>query len=259
MRSRYTDRQTLEMLAMACAGRRNVTMVEALQQAGVNAVGLAGVDGAVLRGPRKTAITVVEDGRRRVIRDDLSGKVTEVNTHLLHLLIAGGYLPVLCPPALSTEGQAMNIDGDRAAAAVASALHAEVLVLLTDVPGLLRDRTDPTSVVPSIDPPEMEQAMKLASGGMKKKLLGAQEAITGGVLQVILGLGRGANPVRQALAGHGTRVAAPADDARSVVAVDLSAQPDLAPISLTEEQVSHPVSADDLPAMAAGAREGRRG
>ena len=208
MRSRYTDRATVEMLAMACAGRRNVAMVEALQRAGVNAVGLAGVDGAVLRGPRKAAITIVEDGKRRVIRDDLSGKVTEVNTHLLQLLLAGGYLPVLCPPALSTEGEAINIDGDRAAAAVASALHAEALVLLTDVPGLLRDRADLESVVPDLALSEMEEAMQLAGGGMKKKLLGAQEAVTGGVSQVMLSLGRGPEPLRRALAGHGTRILA---------------------------------------------------
>jgi acetylglutamate/LysW-gamma-L-alpha-aminoadipate kinase len=206
MRSRYTDRPTVEMLDMACAGRRNVSMVEALQRAGVNAVGLAGVDGAVLRGPRKAAITIVEDGKRRVIRDDLSGKVTEVNTHLLHLLLAGGYLPVLCPPALSTEGEAINIDGDRAAAAVAGALQAEALILLTDVPGLLRDREDPGSVITEIELSKMEEAMKLASGGMKKKLLGAQEAVVAGVGQVMLSLGRGPQPLRRALAGHGTRI-----------------------------------------------------
>lgn len=208
MRSRYTDRRTLELLAMACAGRRNVTLVEALQQAGVQAVGLAGVDGAVLRGPRKTAITVVEDGRRRVIRDDLSGKVTEVNTHLLHLLLAGGYLPVLCPPALSTEGQAINIDGDRAAAAVASALKAETLVLLTDVPGLLRDRDDPATLVERLSVTEVDEAMSLAGGGMRKKLLGAQEAIHGGVSRAGLALGRGPEPIRRALAGGGTWIEA---------------------------------------------------
>ncbi|HVA90594.1 MAG TPA: [LysW]-aminoadipate kinase [Chloroflexota bacterium] len=208
MRSRYTDRRTLEMLAMACAGRRNVTLVEALQQAGVNAVGLAGVDGAVLRGPRKTAITVVEAGRRRVIRDDLSGKVTEVNTHLLHLLLAGGYLPVLCPPALSTEGQAINIDGDRAAAAVAGALGAETLVLLTDVPGLLRDRNDPSTVIERLSATEVDGAMGLATGGMRKKVLGAQEAIAGGVGRAVLALGRGPEPLRRALAGGGTWIEA---------------------------------------------------
>jgi acetylglutamate/LysW-gamma-L-alpha-aminoadipate kinase len=210
MTSRYTDRQTLEILAMACAGRRNVNLVEALQQRGVNAVGLSGVDGGLLRGPRKATITAVEphpsgQGERRVVlRDDHTGKVTHVNTHLLHLLLAGGYLPVLSPPAISEQHEAMNIDGDRAAAAVASALDAEDLVILSDVPGLLRDRADPSSVVPVVPADEMEQAMSYAHGSMRKKLLGAREALDGGVRRVVLALGRGAAPVRRALAGGGT-------------------------------------------------------
>ncbi len=206
MTSRYTDRATLEILAMACAGRRNVNLVEALQQRGVNAVGLSGVDGGVLRGPRKAAITVVEGDRRMVLRDDHTGKVTEVNTHLLHLLLAGGYLPVLCPPALSTENEAINIDADRAAAAVASALGADRLVILSDVPGLLRDRTDLTSVVERVTRQSMDDAMQLAAGSMRKKLLGAREAIDGGVGRVVLALGRGLEPIRRALAGAGTLI-----------------------------------------------------
>ena len=210
MTSRYTDRETLEILAMACAGRRNVTLIEALQQRGVNAVGLAGVDGGLLRGPRKSAITAVEpnatgDGERRVVlRDDHTGKVTRVNTHLLHLLLAGGYLPVLCPPALSDNNEAMNIDGDRAAAAVASALDADQLVILSDVPGLLRDRADLESVIPVVAPEEMDLAMSFAQGSMRKKLLGAREAVDGGVGRVVLGLGRGDAPVQRAMSGSGT-------------------------------------------------------
>ncbi|HWE60894.1 MAG TPA: [LysW]-aminoadipate kinase [Chloroflexota bacterium] len=210
MTSRYTDRDTLEILAMACAGRRNVTLVEALQQRGVNAVGLAGVDGAVLRGQRKATITAVEphpsgEGERRIVlRDDHTGKVTHVNTHLLHLLLAGGYLPVLCPPAISEQHEAINIDGDRAAAAVAAALDAEDLVILSDVPGLLRDRFDHQTLVPLIPADTLEQAMTLAQGSMRKKLLGAREALDGGVGRVILGLGRGEAPVQRALTGQGT-------------------------------------------------------
>lgn len=210
MTSRYTDRQTLEILAMACAGRRNVNLVEALQRRGVNAVGLSGVDGGLLRGPRKATITAVEphpsgQGERRIVlRDDHTGKVTHVNTHLLHLLLAGGYLPVLCPPAISEQHEAMNIDGDRAAAAVAAALDAEDLVILSDVPGLLRDRLDPASLVPAVAAEEMDQAMALAQGSMRKKLLGAREALDGGVGRVVLGIGCGAEPVQAALGGRGT-------------------------------------------------------
>jgi len=139
-----------------------------------------------------------------VLRDDHTGKVTRVNTHLLHLLLAGGYLPVLCPPAISENNEAMNIDGDRAAAAIAAALGAECLVILSDVPGLLRDRHDLSTAIPSVRPEEMEAATGYAQGGMRKKLLGAREALDGGVPRVVLALGRGETPVGSALIGHGT-------------------------------------------------------
>ncbi|MDB5075904.1 MAG: acetylglutamate kinase, partial [Chloroflexi bacterium] len=206
MTSRYTDRETIEILAMACAGRRNTNMVESLQRLGVPAVGLSGVDGGVLRGPRKSTVTVVEGEKRMVLRDDHTGKVTSVNTHLLHLLLAGGYLPVLCPPALSLDNEAMNIDGDRAAAAVAVALEATDLVILTDVPGLLRDRHDTTTLVTDVTIASFDAAMQYAHGSMKKKLLGAREGIEGGVSRVILASGTGTSPIRHALEGNGTVV-----------------------------------------------------
>lgn len=206
MTSRFTDRETAEIMAMACAGRRNVTMVEALQRRGVQALGLAGVDGAVLRGPRKDTVTVVQGEKRVILRDNHTGTVTEVNTQLLRLLLDAGYLPVLCPPAISTDNQLMNIDGDRAAAAVASAMAAAVLVMLSDVPGLLRDVRDSSSLVQYVTPDTFDDAMSLAHGSMKKKLHGAREAVENGVERVILAVGRGPAPVREALAGHGTVV-----------------------------------------------------
>ena len=206
MTSRYTDRETAEILAMACAGRRNVTMVEGLQRRGVQALGLAGVDGAVLRGPRKASVTILQGEKRVILRDNHTGTVTDVNTRLLHLLLDAGYLPVLCPPAISTDNELMNIDGDRAAAAVGTAMHAASLVILSDVPGLLRDVADPSSLVGEITEGTFEEAMSLAHGSMKKKLLGAREAAESGVDRVILAQGRGSAPVQDALAGRGTVV-----------------------------------------------------
>lgn len=210
MTSRYTDRETIEIMAMACAGRRNMAIVEALQRRGVRAIGLSGVDGGLLQGPRKATVTVVEAERRVVLRDNLSGKVTQVNTHLLHLLLAGGYLPVISPPALSFDGETINVDGDRAAAAVASALDAEALVLLTDVPGLLRDRANLASVVDSVPFEAIDDAMALAHGSMKKKIMGAREAVAAGVQRAILAPGHGPAPLQRALRGCGTTLYGPA-------------------------------------------------
>jgi [amino group carrier protein]-L-2-aminoadipate 6-kinase len=209
MTSRHSDRETVEILAMACAGRRNTTIVEGLYRRNVPAVGLSGADGAVLSGTRKAAVTVIEGEKRVIVRDNYTGTVDQVNTDLLQMLLATGYLPVLCPPALSHEHELINIDGDRAAAAVAAALCASDLVLLSDVRGLLRDLGDPQSVVPEVWPDTFDQCMKLAKGSMKKKLFGAREAVNAGVGRAILARGQGAAPLREALAGQGTIVHGP--------------------------------------------------
>ncbi|MBE3568485.1 MAG: [LysW]-aminoadipate kinase [Thermogemmatispora sp.] len=205
MTSRYTDAQTLRIYAMAVAGQINTELVALLQRCGVNAVGLAGVDGQLLRARRKTALrAVMPDGRVRVVRDDYSGQIEQVNAPLLRLLLEAGYTPVVAPLALGLEGERLNVDGDRVAAAVAAALGAETLAILTNVPGLLRDLADPRSVVPTIVAHELERYLSYAQGRMRKKLLGAQEALAGGVRRVCIGSGS----LAAVLAGAGTVIAA---------------------------------------------------
>jgi acetylglutamate/LysW-gamma-L-alpha-aminoadipate kinase len=204
--SRYTDRETRDIFAMVYAGKVQTGIVERLQMQGVKAVGLSGIDGRVLEGPRKESIRVVENGKRLVLHGDYTGKVERVNTELLTLLLEAGYLPVLCPLASSYEGEAINVDGDRAAAVVAAALGAETLVILSNVPGLLARWPDEASLVRHIAPPELEAAMEMAQGRMKKKVMGAQEALQGGVRRVVLGDARLAHPISVALEGTGTVV-----------------------------------------------------
>lgn len=202
--SRYTDRETLEIFAMVVAGRVNKLLVERLQGLGVNAVGLSGPDGRLLTGRRKPALKIVEDGKRKVLRGEWSGVIQQVNVSLLRLLLDQGYTPAIAPLAISHEGEMVNVDGDRVAAAVAVALGAETLVLLSNVPGLLRDFPDKGSLIRSIGRGEVENYFPYAQGRMKKKLLGAREALEGGVDRVILGDGQIEAPVSQALAGRGT-------------------------------------------------------
>ena len=202
--SRYTDRETLEIFAMVVAGRVNKLLVERLQGLGVNAVGLSGPDGRLLAGRRKSALKIVENGKRKVLRGEWSGVIQQVNVSLLRLLLDHGYTPVIAPLAISHQGEMVNVDGDRAAAAVAAALQAETLVLLSNVPGLLRDFPDESSLIRTIGHEEVETHFPYAQGRMKKKLLGAKEALAGGVGRVILGDGRIESPISQALAGKGT-------------------------------------------------------
>lgn len=202
--SRYTDAETLDIFAMAIAGKMNTRIVERLIRRGVNAVGLSGIDGRLLEGPRKATVRAVENGRQVLVRDDYTGKVEKVNAGLLRLLLDAGYTPVVCPPACSTDGEAINVDGDRAAAMIAAAVGAKQLIILSNVPGLLRSFPDESTLIPHIRYAELEQALSFAEGRMKKKVLGASEAISGGVEQVIFADGRSAGCVRAAMAGKGT-------------------------------------------------------
>lgn len=204
MESRYTDRETLEIFEMAYAGKVNKGIVERLQKLGVNAVGLSGVDGRLLEGKRKDTIKILENGKMKVLRDDYTGRVERANTHLIYLLLNNGYLPVITPPAISFEGDAINVDGDRAAAVLAEALKADTLLLLSNVPGLLRNVHDPSTLIPSVDQGEIDEVMEFAQGRMKKKVLGAREALAAGVQRVVIGDGRRARPISDALAGAGT-------------------------------------------------------
>lgn len=204
--SRYTDRRTLEIFLMATAGKINKLLVERLQGLGVNAIGLAGLDGRLLEGQRKAAIRIVEDGKQKILHDDWTGTIERVNSSLLKLVLDAGYTPVIAPIASSTAGEAVNVDGDRAAAAIAAALCAETLLLLTNVPGLLRSFPDESSLIRQIPRTEVESFLPLAEGRMKKKILGASEALTHGVGRVILADARIEQPISSALAGMGTQI-----------------------------------------------------
>lgn len=202
--SRYTDRSTLEIFAMAVNGKVNTFLVEHFQKLGINALGLSGLDGQLITAIRKEAIQSVENGKRKIIRDDYTGKITSVNTALLETLLSGGYLPVIAPLAVSAVGGALNVDADRAAAMVAAALRADILVILTAAPGLLRAYPDESSLIENLNSSQFEEALAFAQGRMKKKVLGAQEAISGGVRKVVIADGRIQQPVLQALAHKGT-------------------------------------------------------
>lgn len=215
--SRRTDRRTLEIFEMVYCGLLNKRWVELLQRKGVPATGLSGLDGRLFEGRRKDRLRIRHGGRRLVLRDDWTGTVEKVNADLLRLLLDGGYLPVLTPPGASFDGEAVNVDGDRAAAAVAAALGARTLVYLSGASGLLADFPDEDSLIRRFDvgrralsgaAPDagVEPLMAAAEDRMKKKVLGAAEALRGGVDRVVFADGRVERPVQAALDGGGTHI-----------------------------------------------------
>jgi acetylglutamate/LysW-gamma-L-alpha-aminoadipate kinase len=204
--SRYTDPETLDVYTMAAAGQVNTNIVTRLQSLGVNAIGLSGVDGRLIGAKRKDAVRAIdpETGRQRIVRDDFTGKIEQINSQLLRLLLDAGYTPVIAPLALGQECERLNIDGDRAAAMVAGALQADKLVILSNVPGLLANFPDESSLVRNVARADIAGAIEMAGGRMKKKVLAAQEALEVGVGRVVLADSRRPAPINAALAGEGT-------------------------------------------------------
>ncbi|MPY39287.1 [LysW]-aminoadipate kinase [Streptomyces phyllanthi] len=203
--TRYTDERTLEVVQLALAGSVKPRLLAALRACGVSAVGLTGLDAGLLVAARKSAHRALVGGRRVVVRDDHSGRITEVNGELLSTVLTAGLLPVVSPPAVAQDGRVVNTDADRAAAAIAGAVRASTLLLLTGARGVLADRHDERSVLPVCRVPR-QGAPPVVTGGMGIKLIAAREALLAGANRVLIADGRRPHPVQEALAGSCTEV-----------------------------------------------------
>ena len=206
---RFTDEDTIEVFEMVMPGLLNTEMVAGLQSEDIDAVGLSGVDGKLLYGPRKSAVRVVEDGKRKIRRGDHSGSIKQVNGDLLESLLSDGYTPVVSPPMAGADEDGVtpvNTDADRSAAAIAGELDG-TLVLLTDVPGILEDPDDRDTLIREVETPEdwarMEDA---AEGFMGRKVMAIREALEGGAPEVIVADANIDQPVATAMEGDGTHV-----------------------------------------------------
>lgn len=177
---RVTDTETLEIVQMVLIGKVNADIVSALNRHGPVAVGLSGTDALLLEA--------------EVLDPQLgyAGGIKHVNPELIVRTLASNMIPVIATIGSDTEGQTYNINADDAAQAIASALQTEKLIYLTDVPGLLRDVDDPTSVIGVVTPKEIDQHVEsgLISGGMVPKMAGCKAAILSGVGSVHLIDGR---------------------------------------------------------------------
>ena len=205
--SRYTDRATMDDFLMAYAGKANKRIVERLLQLSVPAIGLTGLDGGMVRGRRRANLRIHDGGRVRVLHDNHVGSIDHVDATLLRHVIDAGYTPVLCPPIAAEDGTAINVDGDRLASAVAVALRASHLIILSDTPGLLRDVDDERTMIRNIAIEDIETALVSVAGRARTKLRAAATARQSGVGTVAIADGRIEQPITVALAGGGSRVA----------------------------------------------------
>ena len=172
---RYTDEETMDIVQMVLCGKVNKDLVATLNRAGGSAMGLCGLDGGMLKAVRRT-----EDG----VDYGLVGDIVEVDPKPIEDTIAGGFIPVISTVAQGTDAEtSYNVNADTAAAKVATALHAEKLILLTDVRGLLRDKNDESTLISRIHPSDVPRLMKdgIIAGGMIPKIDCCVEAVRSGV------------------------------------------------------------------------------
>jgi acetylglutamate/LysW-gamma-L-alpha-aminoadipate kinase len=197
-KSRYTDRETADIYSMVMAGDINTKIVATLQSFGINALGLSGFDGGLLRAERKKRLVIVDgEGRKRAIEGGYTGKITSVNSSLLESLISQGYVPVISPLAMGMEKEPLNVDGDRTTAAIASAIKSDFIIYLTDVEGVLKDG----KVIPKISVVDVEAFLKEVGPGMSTKIHAAVEAVRCGVGKAVITSGFTEKPLTNAVEG----------------------------------------------------------
>ncbi|MCK5199516.1 MAG: acetylglutamate kinase, partial [Spirochaetales bacterium] len=174
---RVTDRETMETVEMVLSGGVNKSIVNLLTSHNIKAIGISGKDGKLF-----TAKKLLTDG------SDLGfvGTLTNIDTNLLDVLLNSGYTPVIAPIASDTNGETYNINADMAASGVASALKAQKLIYISDIPGILRNKEDEKSLIHKTSLKEIEKMKKegIIKGGMIPKVDFAVEAVNSGVSSV---------------------------------------------------------------------------
>lgn len=181
---RYTDSEAVDVVKMVLAGKVNKELVQLLAQHKGNAVGLCGIDGKMLVAEKK----LTDDGQ------DLGyvGEITEVNAKPILDALSNGNIPVIATLATDDEGNTYNINADTAAARIAAELGAENLILMTDIAGLLRDKNDPSTLIPKVNVSEVPylKMQGIVSGGMIPKIDCCVEAVRRGVGSAVIIDGR---------------------------------------------------------------------
>ena len=170
---RYTDKETIDIVKMVLCGKLNKELVSALQLHGAKALGLCGIDGQMIMAEKLDSDV------------DLGyvGQIKKITTKPILDALNNGYVPIISTVATSADGQSYNINADTAAARIASCLRAENLILMTDIAGLLKDKDDPSTLIPTVNVSDVPYLKKtgIISGGMIPKIECCVEAVRRGV------------------------------------------------------------------------------
>ncbi len=202
---RVTDKETVDIVQMVLAGKVNKTLVNLLEMKGGKAMGISGMDGRLIEAE-------IKDERLGYV-----GRVTKVHISPVVDLLEKGYIPVVSTIGCDRQGNAYNINGDTAAAYIAGALGAQRLIMMTDIDGILRDKDDPSTIIPQLTISEIEKLIGegVISGGMIPKVDCCMEAIHKGVKNVVIMDGRVPHSILMELLtdeGAGTMVMGDSND-----------------------------------------------
>ncbi|HKZ57617.1 MAG TPA: acetylglutamate kinase [Thermodesulfovibrionales bacterium] len=177
---RFTDKETMDIVEMVLGGLINKEIVSLINSHGGKAVGLSGKDGGLIKAKKKLLKISAEKGKRKTIDLGFVGDVTGIDTKILMSLEKEGFIPIISPIGVSQKGETLNINADSVAAFIASALRAEKLILLTDVPGV-KDKKG--RIISTLTYQQIKKLIKeeTIAGGMLPKVQACLEAIRGGV------------------------------------------------------------------------------
>ena len=171
---RYTDKETIDVVQMVLAGKVNKHLVQLISKHGGKSIGLCGLDGDMIKARKYTKADI-----------GFVGEITEINTDVINHTLENKYIPVISSVATGENGEVYNINADTAAASLAAALHAEKLLLMTDISGLLMDKEDESTLIHDVQVSEIPslKSQDVISGGMIPKIDCCVEAVRRGVLQ----------------------------------------------------------------------------
>jgi acetylglutamate kinase len=177
---RVTDEETMDIVEMVLGGLVNKEIVSLINSHGGKAVGLSGKDGGLIKAKKKLIKNSDRTGVEEIIDLGLVGEVTDIDPQILISLKNEGFIPVVAPVGVGPKGETLNINADYVAAAVASALKAEKLILLTDVPGIL-DKSE--KIISTLKKTQIKKLVEngTITGGMLPKVQACLKALEGGV------------------------------------------------------------------------------
>ena len=185
---RITDYETMEIARMVLVGSVNERIVSLIGKHGGKGLGLSGNDGTLLVAKKKRKQTVGIEGEEKEVDLGWVGEIEAINAEIINITTEKGYIPVISPIAVDNAGNSLNVNADTVAGEIAYAIKAKKLILLTDVPGVLRNPADPTTLISQATPAEIKEliAGNVIGVGMIPKVEASLKAASGGVTAHII-------------------------------------------------------------------------